>query len=116
MMTAPSCIAALTKKMFFKSSLLTRASTMVPVRAMSSSAMSRSKTMSTPVRDLDISVQASTVCAMAFSMADTCCVREKGLNERSLLEPSWSISRRISGWNSTISASAPRDNTWLRIK
>ena len=88
MMTAPSCMAALTKKIFLRSSLLTRASTIVPVRAMSSSAISRSKTMRTPVRVLDISVQASTVCAMAFSMAETCCVRAKGLNERQRLEPS----------------------------
>ena len=72
--------------------------------------------MSTPVRDRDISVQASTVCAMAFSMAETCCVRAKGLNDLSLLDPNWSMSLRISGWNSTISASAPRDSTWLKIK
>ena len=72
--------------------------------------------MSTPVRDLDISVQASTVCEMAFSIAETCCVRAKGLNERHLLDPSWSSSRRISGWNSTISESAPSESTWLKMK
>ena len=78
----------MTKKIFFKSSLLTRASTIVPVRAMSSSAISRSKTISTPVRVFDISVQASTVCAMAFSMAETCCVRANGLNALKRLDPS----------------------------
>ena len=41
--------------------------------------------MRTPVRVLDISVQASTVCAMAFSMALDCCFAAKGMNERSLL-------------------------------
>ena len=35
-------------------------------------------------RELDISVQASTGCAMACSIAETCCVRAKGLNERQL--------------------------------
>ena len=116
MMTAPSCIAALTKKMFFSSSLLTCASTMVPVRAISSRLISRSKTISTPVRVLDISVQASTVCAMAFSMALDCCFAAKGMNERSLLEPTCSKMRRISGWKRTISARMPTSSIWLRIK
>ena len=116
MMTAPSCIAALTKKMFFSSSLLTCASTMVPVRAISSRLISRSKTISTPVRVLDISVQASTVCSMAFSMALDCCFAAKGMNERSLLEPTCSKMRRISGWKRTISARMPTSSMWLRIK
>jgi len=68
------------------------------------------------VRVLDISVQASTVCAMAFSMALDCCFAAKGMNERSLLEPTCSKMRRISGWKRTISARMPTSSMWLRIK
>ena len=48
--TAPSCIGALTKKIFFKSSADTAASSTVPLRTMSSSKISRSKTIRAPVR------------------------------------------------------------------
>ena len=61
MMTAPSCMGALTKKMFFSSSEDTAASSVVPLRTMSSRWMSRSKTISTPVLLRDISLQAITV-------------------------------------------------------
>ena len=116
MMTAPSCIAALTKKMFFKSWLDTCASTMVPVRAISSSFMLRSKTISMPVRDSDISAQASTVWAMVVSMTLFCWTRAKGLSVLSLLEPTCSSRRRISGWKMTISAITPHVTIALRIE
>ena len=94
-MTAPSCMGALTKKMFFSSSLDTAASSMVPLRTMSSSRISRSKTIRAPVRVWDISVQASTVWPMVCSMVLPPSIWVKKPMKRR--EPISSRIRRISG-------------------
>ena len=90
MMTAPSCMGALTKKMFFSSSEDTAASSVVPLRTMSSSRICRSNTMSTPVLLWDISLQAITVWSMAFSTSDCCCAGVNALSSRMFLLPSFS--------------------------
>ena len=99
-------MGAFTKKMFFKSSLDTAASSTVPLRTMSSSRFSRSNTIRAPVRDWDISVQASTVWSMACSTAVPASVLEKKAMKRRL--PTSSRIRRISGWKRITSASTPQ--------
>ena len=113
MMTAPSCMGALTKKMFFSSSDETDASSVVPLRTMSLRRIFRSKTISTPVRDLDISVQAMTVWSMACSISETCCSGANTLSRRIFLLPICSRICRSSGWNRIISASTPTETMWL---
>ena len=113
-MTAPSCMGAFTKKMFFSNSLETAASSTVPLRTMSSSRFSRSNTIRAPVRDWDISVQASTVWSMACSTAVPASAREKKAMKRRL--PTSSRMRRISGWKRTISATTPHLTSWFMIK
>ena len=115
MMTAPSCMGALTKKMFFSSSLETEASSVVPERTTSSSKIFRSNTMSTPVRVRDISVQASTVWSMARSSSGSSFSGASVRSRRMFLLPSCSKIRRISGWNTMIRASTPHSTMWLRM-
>ena len=107
MMTAPSCIGAFTKKMFFSSSEDTAASSIVPLRTMSSRRMSRSNTMRTPVLLWDISLHAMTVWSMAVSSAVCCCTGPKALNILMLRLPIFSSICRISGWNRTMMAMMP---------
>ena len=83
-------MGALTKKMFFSSSEDTAASSVVPLRTMSSSRICRSNTMSTPVLLWDISLQAITVWSMAFSTSDCCCAGVNALSSRMFLLPSFS--------------------------
>ena len=116
MMTAPSCMGAFTKKMFFRSSLETAASSTVPLRTMSSSCIFCSKTMRAPVRLRDISVQASTVWAMVFSISVTVSSREKMLRNFSRWLPTCSRTRRISGWKRMMRASTPHSSIRLRMK
>ena len=82
---------------------------MVPVLIMSLSLTLRSKIMSAPVREADISVHASTVCAMACSVAElaTACPDEK-------LLPMRSSTRRSSGWNRIRSAIRPSSTARFR--
>ena len=107
MITAPSCMGAFTKKIFFSSSEETAASSVVPLRTMSSRWMSRSNTIKTPVLLWDISLHAMTVWSMAVSSSD-CCLGS--LNTRSSLMlrlPTFSNICRISGWNRMMIARIP---------
>ena len=115
MITAPSCMGAFTKKMFFSSSLDTAASRVVPLRTISSSSSFRSNTISTPVRVLAMSVQAATVWSMARSSSEDCCSGWKMRSRRMFRLPTFSSSWRISGWNRMIRARTPHSTMWLRI-
>ena len=111
MITAPSCIGAFTKKIFFSSSLDTAASSVVPLRSISLSIMLRSKTIKTPVRVFDISMQASTVWSMAFSSSVECCSGDSSRTRRILLLPNCSRPRRSSGWKTMNRAKTPHSTT-----
>lgn len=76
------------------------------LRTISSSRISRSKTMRAPVRLWDISVHASTVCPMACSIVLADSSWMKKATRRRL--PTCSSTRRISGWNRMMRASRPR--------
>ena len=111
MMAAPSCSGALLKNMFFNSSADTSAFTMVPVAMTLERLTLRWKMMSAPVRERDMSTQASTVSAMAISSSgvEFARVAEK-------LRPMRSSRRRSSGWKSTTSAIKPISTAWDRRK
>ncbi|MPM86134.1 hypothetical protein SDC9_133217 [bioreactor metagenome] len=112
-MTAPSCMGALTKKMFFKSSFETSAFRIVPLRTISSSMISRSNTISAPVRDLDISVQARTVWPIIRSRVLSVSPFVKKRARRRL--PTCSSTRRISGWKRMMRARTPHSTMRLMI-
>ena len=81
---------------------------------MSSRTFSRSKTIRAPVREADISVQASTVWSMACSTALLVSVLVKKAMKRRL--PTSSRPRRISGWKRMISATTPQRTSWFMMK
>lgn len=98
--TAPSCSGALLKNMFFRSSAVVSAFMTVPVLMMEFNATPRSKMMSAPVLEADMSQQAWTVCDIAESMTVPLELRPEAkplpMRSSSLLSSGWNrMSRAI---------------------
>ena len=107
MIMAPSCSAALLKKMFLMRLCEITASTCTPVFMMSPSLVVRSMTISAPVRSRAMSLAAMQMLSMARVVSATSFGSVKLRMERSGSPPTFSSAARSSGWNRMMSASRP---------